>query len=275
MYFTKMHGLGNDFIVFDNLEGKELNWVNIAKSCCSRHFGVGADGILIVEKSKTADVKMTIINSDGSMAEMCGNGIRCFCKYVYEKGIVKKSLMEVETLAGIMNAELKIDENTVAGIKINMGSPNFGKSAIPFSGDEDNLYYKVKAGDKEYSASTLLLGVPHTVIYTDKIDENEVVNQGKIIETLGLYPRKTNVNFVEVIDDETIKVRTWERGAGLTLACGTGTCACAVACYVNGKTGSKVKAILPGGNLYIDYSNGKNVTMEGPAEFICEGELYI
>lgn len=273
MFFSKMHGLGNDFIVFDNLLGFSVDWSLVAKKSCDRHLGIGADGILVVEKSDISDIKMTIINSDGSIAEMCGNGIRCFAKYVYEKGIINKQSFNVETLSGIKNVKLKVKNNIVFSVEVDMGVPCFVKNEIPFIADFDNKNYNMKINGKDYNLSTLLLGVPHTIVYVDKIDENEVIEIGKIIENNSIFPKKTNVNFVEVIDRKTIKVRTWERGAGLTLACGTGTCASVVACHINGKTDKIVTAKLAAGDLNVLYFE-ENVVMEGPAEFICEG-IYL
>jgi diaminopimelate epimerase len=272
MKFTKMHGLGNDFIIFENIEKQNIKWEEIAKRVCDRHFGVGADGIMVVESSDIADTKMTIINSDGSIAEMCGNGIRCFSRYVYEKNIVQKDIIKIETLAGIMTAFLKIEDSKVTGIKINMGSPEFEKALIPFSGQENNLNYSINTGTNNYDASTLLLGVPHTIVYVNNIDNNEIITEGKKIEIMDKFPSRTNVNFVKVIDKNSIEIRTWERGAGLTLACGTGTCASIVASYLNGLTENKVEARLFGGVMFIEY-DGTDVFMEGPAEFICEGNI--
>ncbi|TDT61650.1 diaminopimelate epimerase [Fonticella tunisiensis] len=274
MHFAKLHGLGNDFILIENLDSDIEDLSEIAIKGCDRHFGVGADGLLVVEKSKIADIKMTIINSDGSVAEMCGNGIRCFAKYIYEKGIVKKDSISVETLAGIMKIKLKVEGGIVSGVKANMGSPSFEKALIPFKGEVDNRSYFIEVNGKNYSASTLLMGVPHTILYVDDVDDDEIIRVGREIENMSIFPSKTNVNFVKIIDRNNIKLKTWERGAGLTLACGTGTCASVVASYINGLTENKVRAKLQGGYMYIDY-DGENVFMEGPAEFICEGELLL
>lgn len=269
-----MHGLGNDFIVIDNRDDSIANLNELAVKVCDRHFGIGADGILIVEKSYLADIKMNIINSDGSTAEMCGNGIRCFSKFVYEKGIINEQVINIETLAGIMKAELKVENSKVINIRVNMGSPILDKKSIPYDGDGNNMDYSIEINDKKYNAATILLGVPHTVVYVDSIDKNEVIENGRIIEKSNIFPNKTNVNFVNVISRDKIEVRTWERGAGYTLACGTGTCASVVASFLLGKTNNRVEAILFGGKLYIEYVDGK-VFMTGPAEFICEGKISI
>lgn len=274
MIFAKMHGLGNDFLVIDNRDERIKNLNDLAVKICDRHFGIGADGILVVEKSKLADIKMNIINSDGSTAEMCGNGIRCFSKYVYEKGIINKQVMNIETLAGIMKAELSIENSKVISIRVSMGSPVLDKILIPFNSIENNLNYTIKVEGKSYNATTLLLGVPHTIVYVAKIDKNEVIESGNKIENLDIFPNKTNVNFVKVINKDSIEVRTWERGAGYTLACGTGTCASVVACSLLGKTNNSVEAVLAGGRLFIEYNDGR-VFMTGPAELICEGKIEI
>lgn len=274
MKFSKMHGLGNDFIV---VEEKDLNGEDIyslAKKICSRNFSVGADGLLIVYKSSIADVKMVIINSDGSYADMCGNGIRCFAKYVYEKGIVKNENISIETGAGVLTAFLKVENKVVTGIKIDMGEFSYNKEDIPFIGEEDNKFYKLEVNGKEYSASTMLLGVPHTVVYVDKIDADEVIESGSIIEKLDKFKNNTNVNFVSVINRDNIEVRTWERGAGITYACGTGTCASVISGITRGINNNKVTAKLYAGEMIIEYTNGK-VYMEGPAEFICSGEINL
>jgi diaminopimelate epimerase len=205
---------------------------------------------------------------------MCGNGIRCFAKYIFEKGIVKKNKISVETLAGIMYIDLIVENSNVASINVNMGSPRLEGEKVPFSAEYSNIEYVLKIDGDEYRATTMFMGVPHTVIFVDEIDINKVVEVGKKVEILDIYPMKTNVNFVKVIDRGKIKVRTWERGAGYTLACGTGTCASAVACITAGKTDNCVEAELAGGKLFIEY-DGKDVFMTGPAEFICRGEFDI
>lgn len=273
MIFHKMHGLGNDFIVINDLDNKQKDWKDLSIKMCDRHFGIGADGIILIQNSNTEDIKMSIINSDGSIAEMCGNGIRCFAKYVYELKIVNKEVINIETLAGTMVANLNIKDSKVEGIKINMGKPIFEKLCIPFEDKRDNLLYEINIDKKTYKASTILMGVPHTILLVDEIDLNEVVEYGRKIEVLDIFPAKSNVNFVKVVDKKNIEIRTWERGAGLTLACGTGTCASVVSCFKNGLTNNKVTAHLTGGKMIIEY-DGNEVFMEGPAQFVYKGEYY-
>lgn len=274
MNFTKMHGLGNDFIVLESLNKEIENINDIAREVCHRHFGIGADGILLVQNSNIADIKMTIINSDGSLAEMCGNGLRCFCKYVYDKGIVKKETMKVETGAGIMIAKLSFKDGIVETVRVDMGSPILDKEAIPFSGEIDNLKYNIDVKGTTYDASTILMGVPHTAIFVSDIDDYIVVEHGKAIEKMPFFPEGTNVNFVKVIDNNTIEVRTWERGAGYTMACGTGACASAAICMLRKITNTSIKVSLKGGTLNISLENNR-VFMEGPAKFICEGKILL
>lgn len=272
MNFTKMHGLGNDFIVIENMGSEIKNLKELAVKLCDRHSGIGADGILSVESTETADTRMVIINSDGSEAEMCGNGIRCFSKYVYDRGIVNKKSIKIETLAGMITADILVDKNNIMSIRVDMGKPEFSRNLIPFSAEADNKYYAIELDNRSYKASTLLMGVPHTIVYTDNIDEELVINDGRSIERLSLFPSRTNVNFVQILSRTKIKLRTWERGAGLTLACGTGTCAAVVAAFINGMTDNVVEAVLPYGSLRIEYNQGR-VFMEGPAEYICEGKI--
>lgn len=276
MRFTKMHGLGNDFIVLESDTKKEVDYFGLAKDLCDRHQGIGADGILLVEPSRIADVKMRVVNADGSEAEMCGNGIRCFAKYVYEKGLVKKEKLTVETLAGIIEPALLIKDGRIEGVKVNMGKPKFNRSDIPMSGaGETVLNEKIEANGGEYFITSLLMGVPHTMLFVDDISKAPVTSLGPIIEKHPLFPRKTNVNFVEVVNDSEIKVRTWERGAGATLACGTGSCASVVASHLLGKTKRNVMVRLALGSMDIEFADDETVYMTGPAAFVFEGDTEV
>lgn len=275
MHFTKMQGIGNDFIMVEDFKNEVQNKNNLAKKLCDRHFGIGADGLVFIENSNIADLKMRIINSDGSNADMCGNGIRCFSKYVYEKNIIKKDTLDIETLAGIMKAKLSVENDMVSTVRINMGKPCYDKKLIPFNGELNNKAYSLDIGGKSYEMTTLLMGVPHTVLFSGEISEDDVIRYGRYIEKLPIYPQGTNVNFVNVIDDRTISVRTWERGAGPTLACGTGACASVAASYLNNKTGRKVKAKLMKGELIIEQDVSGYIYMEGPASTVYEGDISI
>jgi len=276
MRFTKMHGLGNDFIIIEESEiPQNTDLSNLAISMCNRYTGVGADGILLISRSNVADLKMTIVNSDGSYAEMCGNGIRCVAKYAFEKGIVNNESFSIETLSGIMKPEVYTTSGkTVSSVKVNMGQPKFNTRDIPASSDNENIFdYPLLVNGQQYKVTSLLLGVPHTVLFIDNLDEIDIKATGSAIEKSAMFPKGTNVNFVEAVAPYELKVRTWERGAGYTMACGTGACASAVAyCWFN-KTKNVIKTDLRLGQLLIDWSNDNNVYMTGPAAISFDGEL--
>lgn len=274
--FTKVHGLGNDFVILNNIDPSKYDLTKLAIKLCHRQLGIGADGIMLVLPSDKADIRMRIINSDGSEAEMCGNGIRCFAKYVYENKIVRKTKFSVETLAGLILPELVIKDNAVAGVKVNMGQPFLKRSQIPMNGDETQVINEpISVNGTDYKITSMLMGVPHTMVFLDHVDGMDVKPVGHLIEHHPLFPQRTNVNFVEVNNSKEITVRTWERGAGATLACGTGSCASAVASYLNNKTGKQVLVHLIHGDLFIEWAEDGNVYMTGPAETVFQGEISI
>lgn len=275
MQFAKMHGLGNDFIVFDDREKTLSDLSNLSKTLCDRRTGIGADGMILVQNSLSDEILMRIFNSDGSEAEMCGNGIRCFAKYVYDHKIVQKDVFKVETLAGTMQISLAADNGKVSTVTVNLGKPELTCEKIPVKGTSTCLNQKLTALGREFTFSTILLGVPHTVVFTDSVTQEDVLRYGPIIETLPLFPKKTNVNFTKVLDRENIAVRTWERGCGMTLACGTGTSSAAVCCALSGFTGRKVNAHLALGALFINWADDDNVYMTGPAATVYKGEIDI
>lgn len=273
MLFTKMHGLGNDFILIDGLEGQKYDYVELAKRLCERHTGIGADGLIVVLPSAQHDVRMRIINSDGSEAEMCGNGIRCFAKYVFEKGIVSDTTFTVETIAGRIEPSIILEDGVITGVRVNMGSPGLMRGDIPMKGSAQrviNEEIKVDAGT--FKLTALRMGVPHAVMFVHDISEADVAKIGPQIERHHAFPQRTNVNFVKVINHRTIELRTWERGAGQTLACGTGACASAVAAFLNGLTGRKVTARIELGELQIELTLDETVYMTGPAQECFVGE---
>ena len=275
MKFVKMHGLGNDFVFFEDKDGAEKDFSELAVKMCDRHTGIGADGIIVIVPSSVADVRMRIINADGSEAEMCGNGIRCFAKYVHDNGIIRKDEFAVETLAGIMKPKVTLGKDgKVSLVTINMGKPFTDRAQIPMEGPAGPVVNEpIEIDGKKYAITSLLMGVPHTMTYVDDVDAVDLCGLGPKFETYKAFPRKTNMNFVQLIDDHTIKVRTWERGAGATLACGTGSCACAVGSYLNGFTGRSVDVQLYLGTLHIEYSEEDgNVYMTGPAAVSFTGE---
>lgn len=272
MKFTKMHGNGNDFIVLEDMENNIKDESYLARRLCDRHFGIGADGILIIRKSKVANIQMVIINSDGSYAAMCGNGIRCFAKYVYEKGLVNCEKMSIETGDGIKGASLSIKDGNVEEVTITMGTPSFNTKHIPAFHEEEIIKKKLSVNNKEYEVTSLLMGVPHTVVMGSLDDYN--VEEGKYIEKHNIFPAGTNVNFCEIINSHEIKVKTWERGAGPTLACGTGSCAAVIAANRLGLVSEKVKVWIPGGTLLIELKND-GVYMTGPAVVSFTGEYNL
>ena len=272
MKFWKYHGLGNDFIILNNIESQTPMDGKAAEKLCHRHFGIGADGVILVEQSSQADIRMIIYNSDGSRPEMCGNGIRCFAKFVYGKGIVKKSNIAVETDAGIMNIEIKLDGENARAAVVNMGQPNFSAAKVPVIIDKPEVInYEIDIEGNKFNITSMLMGVPHTVVFVDSLEDEAVMQLGKLIENSKYFPRKTNVNFVKVLDRENIILRTWERGAGYTYACGTGACASVVAGIVNNFTEEKVKVQLRGGALVIHWKDRGDIFMEGPATEVFEG----
>jgi diaminopimelate epimerase len=263
MKFTKMHGLGNDFIIIDSrtekLEGIELS--QLAIKLCDRHYGIGADGLLIAGPSSSADVKMRIFNPDGSEAEMCGNGIRCFAKYIYETLEKKKELISVETLAGVILPSILDHKGKTAVVEVDMGAPKSIKNA------------ELKIDNVKYDATLVSFGNPHCVIFTDDLSNVHIDEIGPKIETNKMFPDRTNVEFVQVAGRAEAVVKVWERGAGETLACGTGACACAVAGITAGKLDKDVLIRLPGGNLDIEWQDDKHVILRGPAETVYEGNI--
>jgi diaminopimelate epimerase len=275
MKFQKMHGLGNDFILMDEIDPSRFDLEELAITLCDRHQGIGADGIILILPSEIADVKMRIINSDGSEANMCGNGIRCFAKYVDDNQINAATSFTIETGAGIMIPELIVEDGKVLAVKVNMGSPNLERSAIPMTGAAGTVINEpINVSGKEYIVTSMLMGVPHTVVFVENLNDTDIVTIGRQIEKDPVFPKGTNVNFVEVINNHEIKLRTWERGAGSTLACGTGSCASAVASCLNGKTGKVVTVHLTLGDLLIEWIDG-TVYMTGSANHVFTGEVTL
>lgn len=276
MKLTKMHGLGNDFIVFFDENGRHKDFRDLAIRLCDRHTGIGADGILVVIPSDVADVYMRIINSDGSEAEMCGNGIRCFAKYAFDRGIITSTEFSVETLAGIMRPTIIAENGKAKLVKVNMGKPTFTSEDIPMNVNVPVVKeYPLEVEGMTYTVSSCLLGVPHTEVFVQDVTAVPLTELGPKLETHPLFPKKTNVNFVQVVDREHIKVRTWERGAGATLACGTGSCASAVMAHENGFADRHVDVELYLGTLTIDYEEDGTVYMTGPATEVFEVEMPI
>jgi len=271
--FWKMHGLGNDYIVIDNRHGeiKEEVIPGLARKLCRRRFSVGSDGILLVYDSNVADVRMRMFNPDGSEAEMCGNGIRCFIKFCYENAIVSKLDPVVETLAGLKRVWLTVKDGKVVSVKVDMGKPEFDRRKIPMVGEGTFINQNLKVDGNQYNATVLSVGNPHCVIFVDNVDEFPVEDIGPKIENNALFPNRVNVEFVEVPSRRELRVRVWERGAGETLACGTGACASVVAAKTLNKIDGLATVHLLGGDLEIEYRD--RIFMTGPAEKVFEGYI--
>ncbi len=274
MKFWKMHGLGNDYIVIDNRDEKitDLEAPELSRKLCERKFSVGADGLLLASNSASAAVKMRIFNADGSEAEMCGNGIRCFVKYCYENNIARKSELTVETLAGIKRAWLTVENGSVKSVKVDMGTPALERSKSPMLGQGTSVNEDLQVNGETYKVTCLSVGNPHCVIFVDALDDFPVQRVGPKIENHRLFPKKVNVEFVQVLGENELKVRVWERGCGETLACGTGACAAVVAGNLLKKVGSKVRVHLLGGDLEVEYA--ERLFLKGPAEKVFEGTLF-
>lgn len=273
--FTKMHGLGNDYVYIDAINQTIEHEQELAKFVSDRNFGIGSDGLILICKSSVADFKMKMFNSDGSQAEMCGNGIRCVGKYVYDKGLTTKKNLTIETLAGIKTLTLNIKNNLVETVEVDMGEPILNPSIIPVISKEEpvcNLILTV--ADKDFKFTCVSMGNPHAITIVDKALNFEVSKYGSIIEVDKVFPKRTNVEFINVIDRKNIEMRVWERGAGETLACGTGASASLVACVLNDYTDREINVHLLGGTLNIRWDELDNhVYMTGPATKVFDGVL--
>ena len=274
MKFWKMHGLGNDYVVIDNRNSQISNAeaAGLARRLCERKLSVGADGLLLVENSAVADVKMRIFNADGSEAEMCGNGIRCFAKYCYENNIARKKELTVETLAGIKHVWLTVEKNEVRQVRVDMGAPSWDRSTLPMHGIGTCINEDLQVDEENYKVTCLSMGNPHCIIFVDNVDEFPVQYVGPIIENHEAFPKRTNVGFVQVVGRNELKVRVWERGCGETLACGTGTCAAVAAANKLGKVGNKVTVHVLGGDLWVEVA--ETLFLSGAAEKVFEGQLF-
>jgi diaminopimelate epimerase len=266
---------GNDFILFNGINNDYEDRNKLALKVCNRHFGIGADGMMIVERSSIADVKMLYYNSDGSQGEMCGNGIRAFTKYVYDHNIIENKNISIETLAGVKYIDIVIDEDNKADIiKVDMGYPIFEGKTIPINIHKEKIIEEsISVDGKDYIFSALTVGVPHVVIFVEDIDELNINNLGRKIEEDPLFPKKTNVNFIKVIDKSNINIYTWERGAGRTLGCGTGSCASVVIGNILGKLQNRVNVNTEGGRLIVEINKDYGIFMIGDAVHIAKGEF--
>ena len=276
--FTKMHGLGNDYVYMDAINQKIENRSELAKFVSDRHFGIGSDGLILICPSEKADFRMQMFNQDGSEAEMCGNGIRCVGKFVYDKGLTNKTTITVETLAGIKTLVMTEKDGKIETVRVDMGEPILEPKLIPVISEENPVKnLQLKAEDKEFKFTCVSMGNPHAVAFIEEyVNDFDICKYGSKLEVNKAFPNKANIEFINVIDDKTLKMRVWERGAGETLACGTGACASAVAAMLNGYTSRKVTVHLLGGDLKIEWSKADNhVYMTGTATTVFEGEIEV
>lgn len=280
--FVKMQGLGNDFVVIEekDLDDLSLDYSKLAQKMCNRSFGIGADGLIISvapEHCPETDIGWKFYNADGTIAEMCGNGMRCFAKYVYEKNLVPSNKFTVATLAGTIIPEI-LDNGQ---IKVNMGMPIFDPEKIPANClKEPVINQRISVNGKEFKFNAISMGNPHCIIFTDDSTEDLALEYGKDLEHHKVFPKKTNVEFVEILSKKKIQVDVWERGCGITQACGTGACASVVAAILNNLTENEVEVVLPGGSLKVKWDGtlsnlSKDVFMIGPAEFVFFGDFLL
>lgn len=277
MKFTKMHGLGNDYVYVNCFEEKIDNPPAVARFVSDRHFGIGSDGLIMINPSKTADFEMEMYNADGSRGEMCGNGIRCVAKYVYDYGLTDKTQISVETLGGIKYLDLTVEDGKVSLVKVDMGKPELEADLIPIISEREQVIDEpIEVDGKEYHMTGVSMGNPHTVIYVDDVKGLDLEKIGPKFENHERFPKRINTEFVHCIDRQTLEMRVWERGSGETLACGTGACAVAVSSILNNLTDTQVTVKLLGGDLQIEWDREKDrVFMTGPATVVFDGVIDI
>lgn len=275
MKFTKMEGLGNDYIYINCFQETVENPEELAIRYSDRHFGIGADGIILIKPSEVADFCMEMYNADGSQAEMCGNGIRCVGKYVYDYGLTDKRNIAIETLAGIKYLDLSTEDNKVVLVTVNMGSPELKAARIPVALEQEAVIDQpVTINGAMYNMTCVSMGNPHAVVFVDDVKEFPLETVGPLFENHSLFPNRTNTEFIEVVNESEVNMRVWERGTGETLACGTGACASTVACILNHKTKEEITLHLLGGDLIVRWDREENkVYMTGPAKIVFEGEI--
>jgi len=275
MKFVKMQGAGNDYIYIDCTEDMIDNPNEVARRMSDRHFGVGGDGLILVCPSEIADFKMRMFNPDGSEAQMCGNGIRCFAKFVYDRGRTRKDTLRIETLAGIMRLDLTVERGRVKKVRVNMGRPRLQRNEIPMKGPEGRVINEpLEVGGETVYITALSMGNPHVVIFVDDVESAPVATLGPKIENHAAFPQRTNVNFIEIVSRREARQRTWERGTGETLACGTGASASLVAGCLNEKLDAEAVIGVLGGRLELVWGDDDNVYMTGPAVTVFEGEWF-
>ena len=275
MRFTKMHGIGNDYVYVNCLEENVENPSELSIKVSDRHFGIGSDGLILIKPSEKADFEMEMYNADGSQGAMCGNGIRCVAKYVYDYGLTDKTSISVDTKSGIKYLELTVENGKVSLVKVNMGQPELEAAKIPMIYKKEKVISQpLGVNDDVYEVTAVSMGNPHAVVYMDEIEKLEIEKIGPYFEKHPAFAEGVNTEFVHVIDENTVEMRVWERGSGETLACGTGACAVAVACVLNGYTNDEVTVKLLGGDLKIFWDRKENlVYMTGPATVVFDGVI--
>lgn len=277
MKFTKMQGCGNDYVYVNCFEEKVPDRPELARFVSNRNFGIGSDGLICICPSDIADFKMDMYNIDGSSSQMCGNGIRCVAKYVYDHGMTDKTKLTIESGGSVKTLELNVADGKVKTVRVDMGTPEFRPQFIPIAEHGKNFINRsVIVGNEEYFVTALSVGNPHAVVFVEDVDAIDICDIGPKFENHPLFPERVNTEFVEVIDRDTLKMRVWERGCGETLACGTGATASLIAAALCGHTGNSATVRLLGGELFIEWDRDKNrVYMTGPAVTVFDGELYI
>ena len=273
MKFTKMQGIGNDYVYVNCLQETIENPSELAKKISDRHYGVGSDGLIMINPSDKADFEMEMYNADGSRGEMCGNGIRCVAKYVYDYGLTDKTSISVDTLAGIKYLDLTVEDGKVVLVKVDMGKPMLRPEEVPVVSEKEEVIDEpITVDGQEYRMTCVSMGNPHAVVFMDDIEHLEIEKIGPKFEHHERFPNRVNTEFVKVLDRQTASMRVWERGSGETLACGTGACAVAVACILGGYTENKVTVKLLGGDLLIEWYREQNkIYMTGPAAVVFDG----
>jgi len=277
MKFTKMHGLGNDYIYVNTAKEPVADAPALAKRLSDRHFGVGSDGLILINPSSVADFEMEMYNADGSRGKMCGNGIRCVGKYVYDRGLTDRTHLTIETLAGIRTLDMTAENGKVTQVRVDMGAPVFEPALIPVNADGDRvLDQEMSVAGGTWRISCVSMGNPHCIVPVDDPDTFDLEHIGPRFESDPLFPERVNTEFIRVEDEHTVRMRVWERGSGETFACGTGACAVAVACAANGWTQDTVRVRLRGGDLTVEWDRAHNtVYMTGPATTVFEGEIEV
>lgn len=277
MKFTKMQGAGNDYIYINCFEETVEDPPALSVRLSDRHFGIGGDGLILICPSEIADFKMRMFNADGSEGKMCGNGARCIGKYVYDRGLTGKTELTLETRAGVRTLKLNVENGSVRTVRVDMGEPVLRAADIPVICDTPEFINRpVTVGDKTYMITCVSMGNPHAVTFVDDADALKLDAVGPPLENHPMFPERANIEFVQFIDDSTLKIRVWERGSGETLACGTGACASLAASYLNGRCPRRATVITPGGKLDIEWDeNSTHVFLTGPAEFVFDGEINL